>query len=111
MGKSPAYLVFLICKDSSQAGGLADSEMRNVSVHRFSVQGSGLLALNTPNPDEPEIRNSKYETNSILLLSWHPCKAVVRTSSSSSYSSLVLDKVLIYEYEKYQIRSPESALI
>ena len=46
-------------------------------------------------------------------------------SSSSSYSSLVLDKILIpedehenedeyeyeYEYEKYQIRSPESAFI
>jgi hypothetical protein len=37
-------------------------------------------------------------------------------SSSSSYSSLVLDKILIPEdehedeYEKYQIRSPESAL-
>jgi hypothetical protein len=40
-------------------------------------------------------------------------------SSSSSYSSLVLDKILIPEdehededeYEKYQIRSPESAFI
>ena len=40
-------------------------------------------------------------------------------SSSSSYSSFVLDTILIpedehedeYEYEKYQIRSPESALI
>ena len=55
-----------------------------------------------------------------MSFSWTSTRCYkVRTSYSSSYSSLVLDKILTPEeeheeedeYEKYQIRLPESALI
>ena len=74
MGKSPAYLVFLICKDSSQAGGLADSEMR-IKKRMSNVEGmySGDFIKKTEQ-SETTLRNSAVRCSLVLRFAVCPSR-------------------------------------